>query len=504
MESPVSESTKGPAVGGRDDARRGSSVRPRRPWRWLFFVLGVLAIVLAFAPELVERTWLRDEVLRRILGGPNLVVATSDASLGWLSPVEFKGLRLSAIDRPSSVDVTKLRTERPLWKIVFLPGDLGLVEIVAPQVTLAKERDDEPLGKSAADLAEAFRKPGARDPSNIPTLQFHVAGAGLLIDAPEGQRDWQLKPIEVAGGIQRPAEQPDGRVLVLEPSRLVNRAMLDPALCNDLLKFVAPILARAAWVQGSFSLEIDQARLPLGDPRNGTLAGRFRVHSVEAGPGPLFDVISGLLALPESIELANDSTVKFELREGRVYHEGLEFGPPALRSRSSGSVGLDETLDLHIRMPIPSRLLAEGEVRRSLAGREMPIHVVGTLRKPELDRASLIRDGLDTLFDVLSGARRDGTPLTLETLEQRLSEAAPPERDAEALPTPKQPGAEVAELIQEAAPLVQDLLKRRRENRAAAPPGSSGRPLRRLLDRLAPPRENAPSNPPASPRDGAI
>ena len=49
----------------------------------------------------------------------------------------------------------------------------------------------------------------------------------------------------------------------------------------------APPLAGVATAEGTFSIELDECRIPLDAPERGDLTGRMTVHAVSIGPGPL-------------------------------------------------------------------------------------------------------------------------------------------------------------------------------------------------------------------------
>jgi hypothetical protein len=112
------------------------------------------------------------------------------------------------------------------------------------------------------------------------------------------------------------------------------------------------------------------------------------------------------IQVPELVQIADDTAVSFELRDGRVYHEGLVFLLPELSRdiewRSSGTVGLDETLDLRLQAQLPLDMLHDGPLMRSLSQRPLEFKVVGTLSKPKVE---LFRDGgwLQELIDLAGG-----------------------------------------------------------------------------------------------------
>jgi hypothetical protein len=76
------------------------------------------------------------------------------------------------------------------------------------------------------------------------------------------------------------------------------------------------------------------------------------------------------------VRAVQNADVRFEVRDGRMHHEGLRFGfpdiSPDLLIRSSGSVGFDRTLDFVLDVP------------PVLADRKDPVklRVTGTLEKP--------------------------------------------------------------------------------------------------------------------------
>jgi hypothetical protein len=98
--------------------------------------------------------------------------------------------------------------------------------------------------------------------------------------------------------------------------------------------------------------------------------------------------------LPSSvIRLVADSEIHFELRDGRLHHEGKRIGipdiDPELVVRSRGSIGIDETLDLHLELP---RLR-----KRNRDQGPLQAHVTGTLREPKIaiqDAPLIVRSGM--------------------------------------------------------------------------------------------------------------
>ena len=85
--------------------------------------------------------------------------------------------------------------------------------------------------------------------------------------------------------------------------------------------------------------------------------------------------------VPQTVQIADDTAVVFELREGRVYHEGLVFWLPELSKdikwQTSGTVGLDDSLDLTVQAQLPLTLLHDGPLAQRLSDRPLKFGVTG-------------------------------------------------------------------------------------------------------------------------------
>jgi hypothetical protein len=230
--------------------------------------------------------------------------------------------------------------------------------------------------------------------------------------------------LEVNGQFGR---TPEGTRIRIGPGRVLHHSRVSPAVCDGALKFVLPVLSEVTWVEGDLSLELKESMIDLDQPERSALEGQILIHDVRAGlKSPLVRELSVAVVKllggngAETITLAHESTVEFWLREGRVTHKGLAFGlpeiSPELQVRSSGSVGLDETLDLIVEIPLPLRLLGDGPLASALGNQTLRLPVGGTLEKPEVrfEGDELISGLLATFGERLS----DGETPLLDFLEQ--------------------------------------------------------------------------------------
>lgn len=188
--------------------------------------------------------------------------------------------------------------------------------------------------------------------------------------------------------------------LTLPAGPLLTNVRITPAVSERMLKYIAPILSGATQTEGVFSVSLNGATIPLGNPRASDVAGQLAVDSIRVVPGPelagLLDLVRDIEALVKARELLSggqrapvtllsmsDRTIDFRLVDGRVYHQGLEFQVENWVVRSRGSVGLDESLSLMLEVLVPQQGL--GRRFQTLGITRLEIPVTGTLRNWHFD-----------------------------------------------------------------------------------------------------------------------
>ncbi len=208
-------------------------------------------------------------------------------------------------------------------------------------------------------------------------------------------------------------------MLVLQSERVIDKVRLSPELCAGWLKYAAPIMADATRVDGRFSVVIANGALPISDPSTGEIAGQFAVHEAQLTPGPfaaqVVTIVDRIKALTKSrslkpadlLSLAEQSAsptngggnrawvtlpeqeVPFRMTKGRVFHDGLTLVTKEATLRTRGSVGLDESLDLIVEVPVRDEWIAQNKSLNSLRGKSLQIPVRGSLTQPQLDARAL-------------------------------------------------------------------------------------------------------------------
>jgi hypothetical protein len=379
-------------------------------------------------------------------------------------------LELGSSQGEPTLRIESCETDQTLFARLLGGRQLGTVRISDPTLYYTLDRDGisnvtrtfarvEPEMERDRTTEELLKRA-----SNSVALSCEIHRATFVYRARPERPEWSLGGLSTTAKLY-PGEASGGGVLVVEPGRLVDHLELTPEICRDLLQYVAPALAGTSWVEGRFTMEMREMRLPLEDPRVGKIDGTLTIHSVRAGPGPLVTGILSLFEIPNAIQLIEESPVTFELVDQRVHHTGLQFGAGEFHVSTSGSVGLDESLDLIAEVQLPTFSSDRRPVLQALSGKAIRIPIKGTLARPEVDK----NYWQDAIADLTNGA-----------LQPMLDE-----------------NATWLDIVTSANELRKDLRQRREVSGANANPPARRPRLRellrradQLLDTIDPPAEN--------------
>ena len=379
---------------------------------------------------------------------PNLHgrVEMAKASFSWLGPIVFEDVVVvpnSGAREP--VVIQRIEASHGIAAFLFSGGDVGHVSVEGLETHLVfdEERNSNASGLfvdagDAGDQGDPNK--GHRPPRKTPLrMVLDVVDARVRIEGPWSPDPWISDPIDVE---LRLAHTPSGDASewTLQPTTILEEALLEPSVAQGVLAYIAPVLADATRTSGRFSLALDGGTFPVGVPEKSAFSGRLTMHAVDLGPGPMVTgilaALPGRIQVPTSIRVADDSQISFRMEDRRMWHEGLEFGFPLPRGgsrldlTSSGSVGLDDkVLDLKLALPFPADIPSDRPVLATLAGKTVSIGIGGKLGKPRVDFDGSIRG---VAADVIAG--------TIDRLLNRPA-AAPGQAPAPqaAAPSPRQP-----------------------------------------------------------------
>ena len=209
-------------------------------------------------------------------------------------------------------------------------------------------------------------------------------------------------------------------VIVQSPEKVIENVAITRQMCQGWLKYVAPILADVASVQGNLSLQIDEATIVPTDLKRQTIKGQLQVHGANVGPGPLADQLLGLVQQVRALRKGAGATdgggqqttwlqlpeqqIGFDVQQGRVAHKNMQIQAGDVVINTSGSVGIDGQLELIAAVPILKDWVDKTPLLQSLAGQQIQIPVRGTIQRPQMDLSSFASIGKQLATSAIQGA----------------------------------------------------------------------------------------------------
>ncbi len=446
--------------------------------------LPIAAVTMLATAGLASAPWLLADPARlsRVVAGavPELdaTVRFRSARVAWAGPIVFEGVRVEPRDGGTPpLTVERVEVEHGLASILWSFGNLGRVQATGLEVDVVYDEGRRAnlsglirRSDNGASTAAARRRPSPL------RMRLEIDGALVRIAGPWSGEPWQSEPIDVTATLA-PAVDGPWSEWSLAPIALLTDARLEPGVAQGVLAYIAPVLAGATRTSGRFSLRLDGARLPVGRPADGTLSGTLSMHEVVVGPGPLVENLLESLPVglprPPDIRIADESRVAFRLADRRVTHDGLEFGLPLARTgqrldiRSSGSVGIDDgSLDLQLKLPVPTDLPSDRPVLAALAGKAVSVGIRGELGRPRVEFDGSIKAAAGEFVGDLLDRVRAGSGVTA---------------DADGPSTGDATGEAVVDIV---AGILEEVAKRRAERRAAEQANPEAVQPRRLRERL--------------------
>jgi hypothetical protein len=358
---------------------------------------GLLTLGGVVFPFLALGSSLRDGSLKDAVGQSGWRVQSASATGGWFEPVTFFDVRVSDSEGRLEARIAELRTNCTLSDMFGGGPERGKVTLVRPSIEIK--------------VSEGGEWPSCSSGSSRRATDFFVEQGSLKITSPLRR----IPIVDVAGCKMAGSVGPDesgASWLVVEPMQVFDHEPVSDPQCEQNLALIAPILAQSTAVSGSASVWLDRVRIPLDGRQSSPfpIKGRAEFHSLEAklrnGWARQLSALGGTFSgveLPEQISMLEKSTVDFEVTEKGVHHKGTAFllpeVAPEFKVVSSGSVFLDETLELELSLELPIPSDNEGPVLqflRKVSSSPILLAVKGTVSSPVVG----LPEGVDFLGEI--------------------------------------------------------------------------------------------------------
>ncbi len=220
----------------------GPTTRPpkRRLLRVVFGAIVLLVAFVAALPYLLCWTPLRNLTLQVATHEVHGTLTTSDASFGWLSPPAVHGIEIRSPDDKPAISIGAIELNQPLWQLLSHPRDVGLVRIDSPQINLVVHQD------RTTNLTKMFPpppEPRPRGPLDI-AVAVDASNIGFSWQLAGSDHQWSVSGIELKAALEPARSTASHRAeMVIKPGKILDHYDLSAAMCDDVLKFAAPILA---------------------------------------------------------------------------------------------------------------------------------------------------------------------------------------------------------------------------------------------------------------------
>lgn len=407
----------------------GEVAKPRTGVRLAVGVFGLFVVAAVIAlPWWLSSPHTVAGFIQSALKGAESDVSVERVRIGWFGPTVIEGVSFLPRDgSPQPVSIKRVEGERGLLAMLMSMGNLGEFRVSGLEVDVVfdEERQSNLKALTAKPQDDASGGTPERESRRSPvSTEVVIDQAVVKISGPWTDEPWVSEPIDIDLVLEPDPGQNRSRWRVGQV-QLLDEAVLDPAVSQGVLAYIAPILADATIVGGRFSLSLESASLPVGDPGAGTVDGRLVMHAVDIGPGELMKNIMAVVPVEKKPQLSNlrisdSSDIHFALADRRVSHEGLKFGVPLPKSderldiESAGSVGLDDrSLQLKLSLPLPKEMPEDRPMLKTLAGKKLGLSIGGTLDKPEVDMDGTLRSTVEGIVGRLpgraAGSSTDGT-----------------------------------------------------------------------------------------------
>lgn len=361
-------------------------------------ILGGLLSLGGFVfPFLFLGSSLRDGLLKEAAGKSGWSVDSASASGGWFEPVTFFEVRVLDLDGRLEGLVPELRTNCTLMDMFGGGPEQRRVTLVRPSIEIRISEGGEWPSFSSGDSANA--------------TDFILKEAALKVISPKRKMPIvDIRGCDLAGSIR--LDELGAMWLVVEPVQIFDHEPVSDSQCEQNVALIAPILAQSTEVSGFASVWLDRVRIPIDGRQSSPfpITGRAEFHSLEAklrnGWARQISALGGAFSgieVPDGISMIEKTTIEFEVTDKGVHHEGTAFllpdVSPGFKVVSSGTVFLDETLELEIsvELPVPSpddRPLLQ--FLRRVSSSPILLAVKGTVSSPVLG----LPEGIDFLGEI--------------------------------------------------------------------------------------------------------
>ncbi len=251
------------AENARPNQRRERAEFRKRPTRWPYYLLILLALIF-FLPNLVGWFGLHQTAINYAAADFRGEIQVEKFSAGWLQPVELSGIRVVDDQQQLMLEVDSIRTSKKLFKLVGV-SDYGQVTVDRPVARLQMRPGSSNIEEALADyLASDNSEEAPAQATVLPKLQLNINEGNVILSGVDQSQVWQIDSLN--GRVQTGSSSAP---VVAEIAARVTPQTFDPqgqwvAQSSGALTMVSQVDAGASELAfGSVDVAIETQQLPL-------------------------------------------------------------------------------------------------------------------------------------------------------------------------------------------------------------------------------------------------
>jgi len=209
-------------------------------------------------------------------------------------------------------------------------------------------------------------------------------------------------------------------------SKILSETMLDDDIANKLLAFIHPVFRGCTVTAGRMNLNMEKLRVPLDKTlrQKTTFNGVISLRDMNLSASGLLKMILDLTRQKDTEVAVPDRDISFKCENGRIAASPLEISAGKYSIMLSGSVGLDQTLQYFVDIPITREMVGR-DVYKYLKDETIRIPISGTISEPDWgDEENVVQSVLKNLIKKASRKLiKDEGKKFLETEGQKFLES---------------------------------------------------------------------------------
>lgn len=181
--------------------------RARSRLRWRLWLMGLLVLLGAgawFAPQVVARTGLRNQLVRDGVSDLRGSVEVGGASFGWLAPIELRDVTVKDAQGRTLLTAARIVSSKTLLALLRDHADLGEFTIDRPTAEIVCEKGTTNLEDAVAN----FLKGDAPAGPGRPSVSVRLSGGRLTVRDADAGKSWEFDALEAAVGVPASRSEP--------------------------------------------------------------------------------------------------------------------------------------------------------------------------------------------------------------------------------------------------------------------------------------------------------